>query len=76
MRCVITLVLPLPGPARTSNGPSTVSTASFWAGFSPAKVSISLWNYNTTGGFYKPDYYRVYALVVTEIELCVCEVDA
>src|SRR5512146_2932962 len=35
MRWVITRVLPEPGPASTSSGPSVVITASRWRGFSP-----------------------------------------
>ena len=34
MRVVITRVLPVPAPARTSSGPSVVVTASRCAGFS------------------------------------------
>src|SRR4030042_806909 len=45
MRWVITRVLPRPGPATMSNGPSMVSTASLWAGFSSARTSISSSNY-------------------------------
>ena len=37
MRVVITRVLPVPAPARTSSGPSVVETASRCAGFSAAR---------------------------------------
>ncbi len=40
MRCVITLVLPLPGPASTSSGPSMVVTAWRCGSFSPASRSM------------------------------------
>src|SRR6266545_3296179 len=41
MRVVITRVLPVPAPARTSSGPSVVETASRWAGFSDARRAVS-----------------------------------
>jgi hypothetical protein len=41
----MTLVLPLPGPANISTGPSIASTASLWAGLSTAKISMGLNNY-------------------------------
>src|SRR5690349_9585388 len=37
MRWTITRVLPEPGPARMSSGPSTVETASRWFAFRPAR---------------------------------------
>ena len=40
MRWVITRVLPLPGPARISRGPSRCSTASRWASVSPSRKSV------------------------------------
>ena len=40
MRWVMTRVLPLPGPASMSNGPSTVSTASVCCWLSPSRMSI------------------------------------
>src|SRR5690349_3605254 len=40
MRWVIALVLPLPGPASTSSGPSVVVTAWRWGGFSPVSRSL------------------------------------
>ncbi|MPZ22018.1 MAG: hypothetical protein GEU28_00380 [Dehalococcoidia bacterium] len=40
MRWAITRVLPLPGPARISIGPSSVSTARRCAGFSAARISM------------------------------------
>src|SRR3989304_176963 len=39
MRWAMTRVLPLPAPARTRSGPSVWTTASCWAGFSPARIS-------------------------------------
>ena len=41
MRWVMTRVLPLPAPARTSRGPSACSTASRWRGFSPSRKSMN-----------------------------------
>src|SRR5689334_18934186 len=40
MRWVMTRVLPLPGPARMSTGPSVVVTACFCGSFSPASKSV------------------------------------
>src|SRR6185437_1354758 len=40
IRWVITLVFPLPGPAKTSSGPSVVVTASRWGWFSPESKSV------------------------------------
>ncbi len=37
MRVVRTRVLPVPAPARTSTGPSVVSTAARCSGFSPER---------------------------------------
>ena len=37
MRCVITRVLPLPGPARINSGPARCSTAARWAGVRDSK---------------------------------------
>src|SRR5256885_4015459 len=39
MRCVMTRVLPLPAPARMSNGPSVEATASRCWGLSPKRKS-------------------------------------
>src|SRR3990172_5204439 len=39
MRWAMTRVLPPPAPARTRSGPSVWTTASCWAGFSPARIS-------------------------------------
>src|SRR3989304_2309755 len=39
MRWAMPRVLPLPAPARTRSGPSVWTTASCWAGFSPARIS-------------------------------------
>ena len=44
MRVVITRVLPVPAPARTSSGPSVVETASRWAGFSVDSSALSACN--------------------------------
>ena len=41
MRVVITRVLPVPAPARTSSGPSVVVTASRCAGLSAASSAAS-----------------------------------
>ena len=44
MRVVITRVLPVPAPARTSSGPSVVVTASRCAGLSLASREVSPWD--------------------------------
>src|ERR1700730_406855 len=41
IRCVSTRVLPLPAPAKISNGPSSAVTAARCGGFSPAKRSVA-----------------------------------
>ena len=46
MRCVMTRVLPLPGPAMISRGPSIAVTASRWLSFSPS----SIWSAGLLGG--------------------------
>ena len=43
MRLTMTVVFPLPAPAKTNKGPSTEKTASFWGSFMRAKIfSITL----------------------------------
>ena len=41
IRCVITLVLPLPGPATISRGPEMARTAPSWLSFSPVSGSTA-----------------------------------
>src|SRR3972149_2742973 len=59
MRWVITRVLPDPGPARISTGPSMVSTACLWAGFSPSRISLVTF---TSDGSLKFHYTRHYVM--------------
>ncbi len=48
-RAVSAAVLPVPAPASTSTGPSVVSTASRWGGFSPSKYAGSGWSAGDSG---------------------------
>ncbi len=59
MRCVMTRVLPLPGPARISAGPSVVVTANLCGSFRPISKSCSTMI-----------YHPYFLLNIPEIALC------